>query len=203
LAFLIPLPADKRSRPSSGRAPWPAVAVLALSALIAASLRSVAATDPPPTLREYEIKAAFLYNFTKFIEWPARTFADANAPIVIGVLGDSACTPALERLVKDRKINGRAIVVRRVESVQEVSASHLLFVGADHEAQFERLEPQIEATPVVTVGESPAFASAKGAIIFVLQGDKVRFEINTGSTDHAGVKISAQLLKLATAVRGG
>src|SRR6266852_4836748 len=70
--------------------------------------------------REYEIKAAFLYNFTKFIEWPAQSFVDAGAPIVIGVLGDSPCAEALERLAKDHKVNGRAIVVRRVESVEEV-----------------------------------------------------------------------------------
>src|SRR5580693_8957863 len=72
--------------------------------------------------RECEIKAAFLYNFTKFVDWPAATFANADAPIVIGVLGDSPCAQALERLVKDRKVNGRAIVVRRIASGEEAKA---------------------------------------------------------------------------------
>jgi len=191
---------DKRTRLLHDLAPWRAVVACALLASIVPSRQSAAA-DPSPVSREYEIKAAFLYNFAKFIEWPAQSFPDANAPIVIGVLGDSPCAPALERLVKDRKINSRAIAVRRVESAQEASGTHLLFVDASEEAHFERLEPAIEALPVVTVGESPSFVPAGGAINFVLQGDNVRFEINMGAAGRAGVKISAQLLKLATAVR--
>jgi hypothetical protein len=153
--------------------------------------------------REYEIKAAFLYNFTKFIEWPAHSFADAGAPIVIGVLGDSPCAEALERLVKDRKVNGRAIVVRRIASAEEAKVTHLLFVGSAQEAQFAGLEPAIESLPVLTVGESPGFATLGGTIAFVPQDDKVRFEINIGVADRAGLKISAQLQKLATVIRRG
>jgi len=151
--------------------------------------------------REYEREAAFLYNFTKFVEWPSRSFVDANAPIVIGVLGDSPCRPALEQLVKDRKVNGRAIAVRRVETAAQLSDTQLLFVGAGQEARFERLQAAVAAAPVITVGESHAFAAAGGAINFVPQGDKVHFEINMQPVDRVGVKISAQLLKLATTVR--
>jgi hypothetical protein len=151
--------------------------------------------------REYEIKAAFLYNFTKFIEWPAQSFADAGAPIVIGVLGDSPCAEALERLVKDRKVNGRAIVVRRVESAAEARTTHILFVGSRQEQQFARLEPEIGSLPVLTVGESQAFEAGGGIVNFVPQDDKVRFEINIGSADRAGLRVSAQLQKLATVIR--
>ena len=151
--------------------------------------------------REYEIKAAFLYNFTKFVDWPAQTFANANAPIVIGVLGDSPCAQALERLVKDRKVNGRTIVVRQIASAGEAKVTHMLFVGSAHEAQFAGLKPAIESLPVLTVGESPGFATLGGAVDFVPQGDKIRFEINIGVAERAGLKISAQLQKLATVVR--
>jgi hypothetical protein len=161
---------------------------------------NAAAADFSPASRECEIKAAFLYNFTKFIEWPTRSPPDTTAPFVIGVLGDSPCAEPLERLVRNRKVNGRAITVRRVESIQDASATHILFVGNEQEARFGKLEPAIEALPILTVGESSSFASMGGAINFVLQDDKVRFEINTSSADHAGVRISAQLLKLATAV---
>ena len=150
--------------------------------------------------REYEIKAAFLYNFTKFVDWPARTFANADAPIVIGVLGDSPCVQALERLIKDRKVNGRTIVVRRIASAAEAKVTQLLFVGSAQEAQFAGLEPAIESLPVLTVGESPGFETLGGAIEFVPQGDKIRFEINIDAAEHAGLKISAQLQKLATVV---
>ena len=150
--------------------------------------------------REYEIKAAFLYNFTKFVDWPAQTFANDDAPIVIGVLGDSPCVQALERLIKDRKVNGRTIVVRRIASAAEAKVTQLLFVGSAQEAQFAGLEPAIESLPVLTVGESPGFATLGGAIDLLPQGDKIRFEINIDVAEHAGLKISAQLQKLATVV---
>ena len=138
--------------------------VLFALAVLFRGLMSVAfaAGSGDATSREYEIKAAFLYNFTKFIEWPPRSFVDRNAPIVIGVLGDSSCQPALEQLVKDRKVNGRAIAVRRVETARELSDTHLLFVGAGQEVRFEQLRAAIVATPLLTVGESPAFTSAGG-----------------------------------------
>ena len=151
--------------------------------------------------RECEIKAAFLYNFTKFVDWPAQTFANAGAPIVIGVLGDSPCVQALERLVKDRKVNGRTIFVRRIASAEQAKGTQLLFVGSAQEAQFAGLEPALHSLPVLTVGESPGFATLGGAIDFVPQGDKIRFEINIGVAERAGLKISAQLQKLATVVR--
>jgi hypothetical protein len=150
--------------------------------------------------RECEIKAAFLYNFTKFVAWPAQTFATADAPIVMGVLGDSPCVQALERLVKDRKVNGRTIVVRRIASAEQAKGTHLLFVGSAQEAQFAGLEPALHSLPVLTVGESPGFATLGGAIDFVPQGDKIRFEINIDVAEHAGLKISAQLQKLAAVV---
>jgi hypothetical protein len=151
--------------------------------------------------RECEIKAAFLYNFTKFVDWPPSTFPDSGAPIVIGVLGDSPCAQALERLVKDRKVNGRKIVVRPIASAEDAKLTHLLFVGSAHEAQFAGLKPAIETLPVLTVGESPGFATLGGAVDFVPQGDNIRFEINIGAVERAGLKISAQLQKLATVIR--
>jgi hypothetical protein len=150
--------------------------------------------------RECEIKAAFLYNFTKFIDWPAQTFANADTPIVMGVLGDSPCVQALERLVQDRKVNGRTLVVRRITSAEQAKVTQLLFVGSAQEGQFAGLEPALHSLPVLTVGESPAFATLGGAIDLLPQGDKIRFEINIDAAEHAGLKISAQLQKLAAVV---
>src|SRR6202165_3400686 len=150
--------------------------------------------------RECEIKAAFLYNFHKFVACPARTFSNADAPIVIGVFGDSPCAQELEHLIKDRKVNGRTIVMRRIASAEEAKVTQLLFVGFAQETQFAGLKAAIESLPVLTVGESPGFATLAGAIDFVPQGDKIRFEINIGVAERAGLKISAQLQKLATVV---
>jgi len=176
------------------------VIVLHALALMWAAPSNAGAAAAAAPARECEIKAAFLYNFTKFVDWPAQSFANADAPIVIGVLGDSPCAEALERLVKDRKVNGRTIVVRRIASAEQAKVTQLLFVGSAQEAQFAGLEPAIESLPVLTVGESPGFATLGGAIDFVPQGDKIRFEINIDAAEHAGLKISAQLQKLATVV---
>jgi hypothetical protein len=178
-----------------------AIVVHALALMCAAPSNAAAADGAAAApAREYEIKAAFLYNFTKFVDWPAATFADAGAPIVIGVLGDSPCAQALERLVKDRKVNGRTILVRPVASAEEAKLTQLLFVGSAHEARFAGLKPAIESLPVLTVGESPGFVSLGGAVNFVPQGDKIRFEINIGVAERAGLKISSQLQKLAIVV---
>jgi hypothetical protein len=176
--------------------------VLSALALIRAAPANAGATDGAAAApgREYEIKAAFLYNFTKFVDWPAQTFANADAPIVIGVLGDSPCAQALARLVKDRKVNGRTIVVRRIASAAEAKVTQMLFVGSAQEREFAGLEPALHSLPVLTVGESPGFATLGGAIDFVPQGDKIRFEINIDAAEHAGLKISAQLQKLAAVV---
>jgi YfiR/HmsC-like len=155
--------------------------------------------------REQQIKAAFLYNFTKFVDWPARAFPDASAPIVIGVLGDSPSASlmiaALEPIVKGRVVNGRGVIVRRIDGARDASGAHLLFVPAPDEPLFQQIRPQIEASPVLTVGESSSFAALGGAINFAVEADKLQFEINTAPSDRAGVRISAQLLKLARHVR--
>jgi hypothetical protein len=174
--------------------------VLALLCVVPSNAGAADGAAAAPA-REYEIKAAFLYNFTKFVDWPAQSFANADTPIVIGVLGDSPCVQALERLVKDRKVNGRPIVVRRIASAAEAKVTQMLFVGSAQEEQFAGMEPAIASLPVLTVGESPGFATLGGAIDFVPQGDNIRFEINIGVAERAGLKISAQLQKLATAVR--
>jgi hypothetical protein len=192
-------PPELRTRSSNPVSPWVRLVAWSLALLTAAGAEAATAAATPS--REYEIKAAFLYNFTKFVEWPAASFPDATAPIVIGVLGDSPFAAALERVVHDRTVNGRAIAVRRVESLEELATAHVLFVASTEEARFGSLEPTIETSPILTVGESEFFASLGGVVTFVVQDDKVRFEVNASSADHAGLKISAQLLKLATTVR--
>jgi hypothetical protein len=153
------------------------------------------------TSREDQIKAAFVYNFTKFIEWPSKSFADANAAIVIGVLGDSPMAAVLDDVVRDRKVNGRPIIVRPIQGAADAASTHLLFVSAAESARWAQLQAAIETRPVVTVGESPSFAQSGGTINFIVQGDKLHFVINMAAAERSGVKISAQLQKLAAAVQ--
>jgi hypothetical protein len=168
--------------------------------LLALLFLQLAAGTHAQISRGDQIKAAFLYNFTKFIEWPSNSFTDVNAAIVIGVLGDSSMVAALNDLVRDRKVNGRPITVRTVQNAAEAASTNELFVSAAQITRWAQIQAAIATRPVVTIGESPEFARSGGTINFVVQDDKLRFEINMTAAERSGVKISAQLQKLAAAV---
>jgi hypothetical protein len=151
--------------------------------------------------KEYQLKAAFIYNFTKFVEWPAHRFPETNSPIIIGILGKNPFNDELEKIIKDRNVNGHGIVVKNIISPAEATSVHLVFVSAGEEEKWEGVLKSFQKTAILTVGESEKFAASGGMINFTRQADKVRFEINQDSTDEAGLKVNAQLLKLATTVR--
>lgn len=151
--------------------------------------------------KEYELKAAFLYNMAKFTEWPPQSFADPRAPLIIGVLGRHSFGADLERIVKDHKIGEHPIVVSYAETLDEAQACHVLFVSADDDTRFAALQPELRRNPVLTVGESDDFVHAAGMIRFIVVGNKLRFEINAAAADRADLKLSAQLQKLATVIR--
>jgi hypothetical protein len=178
----------------SVRGRWRAALVLALCLVAQAGGADVVVT------KEHEIKAAFVYNFLKFVEWPEDRFGKTNSPVIIGVVGTSPITAALEITVKDRAINGREIHVKTVETLEGAKASHLLYFPA---ATDHRADEFLSSVPagVLTVGESGGFGNRNGIINFVLEGDKVRFEINVDAAEQAALKISAQLQKLAKTVR--
>jgi YfiR/HmsC-like len=169
--------------------------------LLALLLLQLALGAHAQTSREDQIKAAFVYNFTKFIEWPSTSFADANAAIVIGVLGDSPMAAVLDVVVRDRKVNGRPIIVRTIQGAADAASTHVLFVSEAGSARWAQLQAVIETQPVVTVGESPSSAQTGCTINFIVQGDKLHFVINMVAAEQSGVKISAQLQKLAAAVQ--
>jgi hypothetical protein len=171
---------------------------IALCALIV--FACTAGAQEADVSREYQIKAAFLYNFAKFVEWPQARFESANSPIVIGVLGQNPFGAELEKIVQDRKVNGRSVSIVMLNSPAEAKMVHLLFVSAGHERRFAGSEA-VKCPGVLTVGESQNFAAAGGTIIFTMPDDKVKFEINMGSANCAELRISAQLLKLAAVVR--
>lgn len=168
-------------------------------ALLASGMLLASAAVRAEVSKEYQIKAAYLYNFTKFVEWPPQRFDKTADPIVIGVLGQAPFGEELEKVVRDRKVNGRAISIVTLRSIGEARGVHVLFVAASHE---KRLGPEdlAQLEGVLTVGETEHFAS-DGIVKFTTVDDKVRFEINADAADRAGLRISAQLQKLATVVR--
>jgi len=173
---------------------------LAVTACLLAGLVSAEAAEASVS-KEYQIKAAFLYNFTKFVEWPDSAFADAKSPIVIGVLGPNPFGDELAKAVEGRKVNGRDLIVQTAEKIDDVKGVHVLFISATEDQKLAGHLAALKGKPVLIVGETELFGKNGGIITFTLEGDKVRFEINMETAGGAGLKISAQLQKLAKTVR--
>lgn len=159
--------------------------------------------EPPGIAKEHQLKAAFLYNFTKFVDWPPQRFEKPEAPIVIAVLGRNPFDDAVQELARDRKVNGRPVKFLRASVVGEAKSAHLVFIAEGEEPRFEREVAELNAAGVLTVGESARFAAAGGAITFVMENDRVRFVINLAAAQTAELRVSAQLQKLATRVERG
>jgi hypothetical protein len=173
----------------------------AVALLIVAVTTRADAAEPSATAREAQIMSAFLYNFTKFVEWPTDRFADAADPIVLGIFGDSFIEAELVAVVSGRKVNGRELVVKRVATVAEVTNAHVVFVGGAEEARFADILPALKDRAVLTVGESTGFLDDGGVVRFFLEAQRLRFEINSPAAQRAHLKISSQLQKLAAIVR--
>jgi hypothetical protein len=165
-------------------------------------LASVAAaqTPAPEPAPEYRVKAAFLFNFAQFVEWPASAFADEKAPLVIGVLGQDPFGPFLDGLVQGEKIGQHPIVVRRLPDDGNPAECHILFAGATAAGRLERMIVQLKGRGVLTVGDTDHFSRAGGMVRFVTEQGKIRLRINVSAAQDAGLVISSKLLRSATIV---
>jgi hypothetical protein len=156
------------------------------------------ADDNEDINREYAIKAAYLYQFGRYVQWPADSFANAQAPLVIGVLGTDPFGNILEEIARTKRIEGRPIVIRRFATVAEYTACHILFVTASVSPEQKAAAIQkVQGTPTLVVGEEPGFAEHGGTVNFFLEENKIRFEINTEVAKQDQLKISSKLLSLA------
>lgn len=156
---------------------------------------------PAQTASEREVKAAMLYSFTKFAEWPASSLADPKAPVSICVLGRDPFGSALDQVVADRTVAGRPLQVQRAQKPAELKACQVLFISS---SERKKLEEVLQATPptgVLTVSDMDQFTRAGGMVGFVMEDNKVRFEVNRQAAERAKLRISARLLKLARDVR--
>lgn len=153
--------------------------------------------------KEQQVKAAFVFNFAKFIDWPAQRFANTNTPLAIGILAPSTMGTALSEVIQGRNINGRPLVVRVLDTPDAASTVHVLVCTALDDSKLGQLLPALANAGVLTVGETDLFAQRAGMIRFVTEGDRVRFEVNVAAAEKAGLHVSAQLQKLAKSVRKG
>ncbi|MBI5364604.1 MAG: YfiR family protein [Planctomycetes bacterium] len=193
-----------RLRGASSR--WRALlagSVLALFVLaVAPPLQSaeVRATAEPGTAEEYALKAAFLYNFARYTKWPESAFKDAESPIVIGVFGADPFGSTLDKALDGKSAGKRKFVIQRFESIEKLTAVHVLFVPFGEEKQLEKLRTKYLDKPVMLVAETLAAAEQGAQVGFYFEKSKVRFAINSTAMKAAKLEVSSELLKLAKIV---
>lgn len=162
----------------------------------------VAFGTPAAGPTEYEVKAVFLFNFAQFVDWPPTAFANASAPLTIGVLGDDPFGSALDEAIAGESVNGRPLALERYRSIDEVENCHILFINLPAE-QLAKVLLELKDRNVLTVSDSREFARAGGVIEFVNVANKIRLQINLDAARSANLTISSKLLKPARIVKTG
>jgi hypothetical protein len=174
-----------------------ATAILSLLASLCVTAGyPVRAADDQPS--EYQVKAAFLLNFTKFVEWPATAFADEHSPLAICILGEDPFGNALNQIVKGEAVNGRELAVERIRRAPSPKSCQVLFV-----AKSEKEVPRILAgvgPGVLTVGDQENFLQEGGMVAFVIENRRVRFDIRQSAAGNAMLTISSRLMNVARSV---
>jgi YfiR/HmsC-like len=172
-------------------------AVAAAWALLA--IPALHAQNARPT--DYQVKATYLYNFGRFIEWPGKVAAAEGGSFTVCVLGQDPFGPSLDATLAGETIGGRTIVAKRISSAEESGNCQIIFLSLADDSRLNKIIADLDKKAVLTVSDMPQFVKRGGMIQFVAEGKKVRFEVNLTATQHAGLTLSSELLKVATAVR--
>lgn len=180
------------------RRPWRSWAVL-VATLVWAFTLSAAAQRP----REYQVKAAYLYGFGRFVEWPGAAAVSGDGAFVLCVLGDDPFGPLLDQAAEGGQVKNQPVKVRRIERPEDGGACDTLFVSASEQPRLPRILAVLDRRPVLTVGDSPEFAQRGGMIGFSVEGSRVRFTVNLVAAQDAGLMLQSELLRVALSVLRG
>ena len=151
---------------------------------------------------ESQVKAAFLLNFTKFVEWPPAAFSAPDSPIRICVTGEDPFGPTLDRTLEGESVKNRRVEAARLSPESNLRNCHVLFISRSERESNAQIISDLRGSSVLTVSEAPGFADRGGMIEFVIEEGKVRFYINAAVAEAAGLKLSSRLLRVASAVNG-
>jgi hypothetical protein len=167
--------------------------VIALECTAAPGLR---AEEIP---NEYEIKAVMLFNLARFVEWPAKAFAETNSPIIIGILGRNPFGEALPRAVQGETVNGRRLVIEHSDSLRPLENCHILFISSSEKSKLPQILSKLEGKPVLTVSELDGFSKQRGGMVrfYVNEQKKIRLKLNLQSARTEGLGVSSKLIQVA------
>jgi hypothetical protein len=173
--------------------------VARLPAIMLIAMHLAMPAPPRPTLSptsDTQVKAAFLYNFAKFAEWPASV-----RPLTMCIVGDTRVASELVETVRDKRLDGRVFEVKGIGINAPMLACDVLFVSASETRHAEAVLVTLRTLPILTVSDSPGFATRSGIIELVVESDRMHFAINTDAATRAGIRLSSRLLRLARIVR--
>jgi hypothetical protein len=150
---------------------------------------------------EYAVKATYLYNFSRFVQWPTDASAAKGESFPICIFGEDPFGTALDTILSGESIKGKPVVLKRVLKLQDALECRVLYISASEDARLKEILAGLDKTGVLTVSDIPQFSQRGGIIQFVIVANKVRFEVNLSSAQDAGLTLSSDLLKVAVAVR--
>jgi hypothetical protein len=174
--------------------------VLCLCALLVAAGQARGEDSASGGLSEYQIKAAYLYYFTTYVNWPPETFTGGDDALIVGILGEDPFGSILDDTLRGKSVGNRRLVARRFGNIRDARDSQVLFISASERDRLASIFRGLDGAAVLTVGEIDQFASHGGQIAFRMEDKKVRFDINVDAVERARLKISAQLMKLGRIV---
>ena len=178
--------------PKSARAPGWLGACLAVCALLTAVPSWPQGAAPS---REYQIKAVFLFNFTRFVDWPQAVFANAQTPMSICVLGEDPFGKDLDDVVQGETAQGHSLIVQRLHSVEEAASCHILYVSRSEAPRFDEIRAALNGKPVLSVSDAEGFIRSGGIVRFDTMSGKIRLSINPEAAKRAGLTVSSKLLR--------
>ncbi len=153
-------------------------------------------TAQTKSINENQLKAAFIYNFTRFINWPPQSFTDAESPFIIGIFGEDRLSTHLNLLIKGEKLNNRPIIIKTYSSAQKIGACHILFISSQSASEIKNQLWYINRKSTLTVSDMPNFAKTGGIIGFYKVQNKLKLQINMYEVKHSELIFSSKLLSL-------
>jgi hypothetical protein len=173
--------------------------LLFIAALLLPAYDIFAASNPESQVSEYEVKAAYIYYFAKFTEWPSEVLPNSNSPIIIGIIGNSEFASTLENIVKGKTVQNHPILIHNLKIPAIFSGCHIIFISSYEQQHVNQIIGSLRSASILTVTEAEKSSRSKGLINLLVEEGKVHFEIDLASTTKAGLKISSKLLRLANA----
>jgi hypothetical protein len=185
-----------RAHSHNGLRPWLIVTALAWTLT---SVPSLHAQQSRPG--EYQVKAAYLYNFGRFIEWPPKVAAAKSDSFTICVLGQDPFGSTLTATLADEAIKGKNVVAKRIAGPEDAVNCRILFISSSEADRLKQILSTLNDASVLTVSDLPLFSKQGGMVQFTMEGNRVRFEVNLARAERAGLTLSSELLKVAINVR--